>query len=485
MPSRKIYQKVFGKRHPFFAQNLISFFSLFLLVTITLGIIPLSEYFSELHPGARSLVYIPFAILVFCWTFVLYNLRNWQSMHEELAAQVQVYMADMEISQRDALEAKQVAERATIAKSEFLATMSHEIRTPMNAVLGMTRLLQESPLNDEQRHWAGLIRASGDNLLCIINDILDFSKIESGKLVLEKSPFALHDLLREVVTIMSYKAQENGNKIILDIEPGTPDCSLGDAVRLRQILLNLIGNAVKFTKNGVITLCIKTTPISKNHFLISAQISDTGIGIAAEKLAHIFDKFTQAEGSTTRRYGGTGLGLSIVKHLVTLMGGTIRVESAPQKGSVFTFEIPLETARQSASAGDLFPCCKKAAAILRPREGIRVLIAEDIKVNQLLLSTLIKRFYGVPTCVLNGREALARLTEETFDIVFMDCHMPEMDGFTATKMLRSQNIKTPVIAVTADAMAGDREKCLAAGMDDYINKPYTPEQIGMMLHKWV
>lgn len=578
------------------------------------------------------------ALVLLSWMLSIRTIYTWQHNMEVSKDRLNSYIEEVQAAQLKAMNAQKEAEKSTNAKSDFLANMSHEIRTPMNGVLGMTELLLNTELTGEQRSWAEIIAKSGENLLSLINDILDFSKIEAGKLELEEFNFNLHNTIEGATDIMHLKTQEKKLELLAEFAPDVPKYVIGDPIRIRQILINLISNAVKFTEQGHVLIRVKSKK-EKKKVRLYFEVEDTGIGIQKDKLDYIFNKFSQAEESTTRRFGGTGLGLAISKKLSEMMGGSIGVKSKFGKGSTFFFDILLPLGKKEDAENamipdfdlrgiraividdyainqeilsrylgswgmicDVFSSAEEAltashkaydegkpyeialvdyrlggisglefskrikkdkklkekllvmitsAGVIAPIDelkdsglsgflmkpfypeqlkallqivleakrkgkeadklvtkhmitsmmynerdlqkelkqfkGKRVLAVEDVKVNMMLIMKLLEKHGCTVETATNGKEAVAMTDKNSYDIVFMDCQMPEMDGFEATKAIRrkEKNKHTIIVALTADAMTGDRDKCLTAGMDDYLNKPVRQQDITMMLDKWL
>ncbi|HEX9734408.1 MAG TPA: ATP-binding protein, partial [Thermoanaerobaculia bacterium] len=381
------------------------------------------------------------------------------------------------------IRAQQAIEDANRAKSEFLANMSHELRTPVNGVLGAAKLLDKMELAAPAREYVDIIDSSSDSMLHLIDDILDFSKIEAGELTLESTPFSLRDALNPVLEIQSQAAAAKGIELRLTVSEELPDLVLGDPLRLRQVVLNLVANAVKFTAEGHVSIKVGPEGPSKRPAMIRFAVADTGIGIPPEALPRLFTPFSQADSSTTRKFGGTGLGLAICKRLVEAMGGRIGVESTPGPGSTFWFVIPLEPAEVRGA-----PVGAASADGPSALTGRRILLAEDNTINQLVATRQLQSLGYEVEVVGNGADALRALEEEDFDLILMDCQMPGIDGLETTRRIRSRepgDEHVPIIAVTAHAMPQDRDRCLAAGMDDYLAKPYVAQELASALRRWL
>ena len=387
---------------------------------------------------------------------------------------------DITAAERELTLAKAAAEAANEAKSRFLATMSHEMRTPLNGVLGMIGLMLAGPLDAKQQRQAQLIRSSGQTLMAVLNDILDLSKIEAGRMELEILPFALADTVQDVVWLMAVRAQARGLTLQLKLPLDLPPVLCGDASRLRQVLFNLVGNAIKFTEQGGVQVSLEHQALADGRVRLTLEISDTGIGIAPDAMPRLFTRFNQADSSTARRYGGTGLGLAITQEIVSLMGGSIEVRSVPDQGSCFTVTLVLARGelalRLGAGArGGLPPVANRA---------LRILVAEDNPVNQLLITALLEEFGHFCDLVGNGLEALHQAQASHYDLVLMDIQMPEMDGVAATLALRALPwplSRIPIVAMTANVMPEQQRQYLAAGMTAVVGKPIDPSELSAVI----
>jgi signal transduction histidine kinase len=362
------------------------------------------------------------------------------------------------------------AERANTAKSQFLANMSHEIRTPMNAIIGFSEVLEEEPLTGQQKEYVKMILDSSRHLLELINGILDFSKIEAGRMRAETVECDIRALLANIESLMNPSAKQKQLEFKIDCTEDVPDTIVTDPAKLRQCIINLVSNAIKFTEHGFVKLAARQTAKDDKPF-VEFEITDTGIGIPADKLDILFESFTQADGSTTRKYGGTGLGLAITKQLADLMGGNITVESEAGKGSTFRLVIPANTADGRHNDYENFAASQEVEKEAETSFSGRVLVAEDSATNQVLIKPLLEKLGFVVTIAQNGLEVIEAVKNQHFELILMDMQMPEMNGYNATKKLRGLEVKTPIIAMTANVDEEDKEECLRAGCDDYISKP--------------
>ncbi len=447
-------------------------------------------------PAYRLLTFLMVVLAGITWRFI-YNLNEFgvsftarryeRLLREQVAARtaelercVEAATADLRTQAVELARTRDAAEAANRAKSDFLATMSHEIRTPLNGVIGTLRLLTETGLTGDQQRFATTADASAHTLLSLINDILDFSKVEAGKLELDPVPFDLSDLAATAVEIVATAANAKGLGLTCTVDPAVPRRRIGAADRIRQVLVNLLGNAVKFTATGAVS--VRVTPADGDA--VRFAVTDTGIGIPPDRLDRLFQSFSQVDASTTRKFGGTGLGLAICKQLAALMGGTVGVRSTVGVGSTFWFtaRLPVDAAPGPTAGAAPVP---RAA----PPGGRRILVAEDNDVNQMVIGEMLRRLGHSVALVADGRAAVAAARAGGHDLILMDCQMPEMDGFAAAAAVRAAEAgsdrRLPILALTANAVVGDRERCLSAGMDDYLTKPIDSAALAAKLSLWL
>ena len=395
--------------------------------------------------------------------------RSWREVNETLEATNQTLHQEVAVRQR----AEEEARDAVAARTGFLATISHEIRTPLNGVLGITEVLLDTSLDEEQRELAETVKSSGKMLRTLLDDVLDYSKIDAGRVDLESIALSLPNLASGVAESWRKLAADKGLELGVELGAGVPEWVFGDPVRLQQVLNNLVSNALKFTKSGHITV-----QLARTGERLYIRVQDTGVGMDAEAQKRIFQAFRQADSSVTRNYGGTGLGLAISRSLALAMDGELRVESTPGQGSVFTLELPVRIA-EAPSVADQLPMETLDLS------GVRILVAEDNVVNQVVVSRLLERLGVQVTLAADGQACLDAWEGSNVDLVLMDCQMPGMDGYQATERLRKIGVRTPIIALTANNMPGDRVRSLQAGMDDHLGKPIQPDALNACLQRWL